>query len=759
VNFRLTVLAASLGWALTAQTASAPAITPLPSLHAINNTVAAQGQTVAFEASVLYSRGYENLLFVQDGHDAIFVRPPDHTDWQPGDRVLVRGKLQASFRPLVVGQSVTLIRHGALPKPVPATFDELIRAKRDCMFVTVHAVVRAGDLVVSSTAPVRSARLQLITEGGHFEANVDTDDTNALKNLLDADVDISGAAAGKFDDKMQQTGIVLYVSSLAGITIREQAHASPWSLPITSMDRVLAVYHMNDLTPRVHVQGTITYYQPGSAVVLQDGSKSLWIETHTREPLQIGDQADATGFPDAHERLLTLTDGDIRDRQIFQPVKPQPATWHQLGYWSSNTPDGHMYDLVSIEGKVEAEVREASQDEYVLSSDGRLFTAIYRHPPVPGALPAMTQILQGSKIRVTGICVIVQANTINPGQEVPFNILVRSFDDISLVSNPPLLSVRNLLVLVGALLLVVLIGGARSWVRERRVRRKSAEAAYVERRRSGILEDINGSRPLAEIIEQITELVSFRLRGAPCWCQLADGTRFGNCPPRLSALRIVEEQIPTRSGPAAGIVLAAFDALTKSTPGESQVLTGAAALASVAIETRRLYSDLRHRSEFDQLTEIHNRFSFDKYIDLQIEEARQHGQTIGLIYIDLDKFKQVNDRYGHRVGDLYLQEVAQRMKKQLRSRDMLARLGGDEFSVLLSMVRTRAVAEDIVDRLNRCFDEPFIIEECAIYGSASVGLALYPDDGTTRDSLLSAADATMYLAKNSKKPADIPVAC
>jgi diguanylate cyclase (GGDEF)-like protein len=306
---------------------------------------------------------------------------------------------------------------------------------------------------------------------------------------------------------------------------------------------------------------------------------------------------------------------------------------------------------------------------------------------------------------------------------------------------------------------VVLIGGARSWVRERRVRRKSAEAAYVERRRSGILEDINGSRPLAEIIEQITELVSFRLRGAPCWCQLADGTRFGNCPPRLSALRIVEEQIPTRSGPAAGIVLAAFDALTKSTPGESQVLTGAAALASVAIETRRLYSDLRHRSEFDQLTEIHNRFSFDKYIDLQIEEARQHGQTIGLIYIDLDKFKQVNDRYGHRVGDLYLQEVAQRMKKQLRSRDMLARLGGDEFSVLLSMVRTRAVAEDIVDRLNRCFDEPFIIEECAIYGSASVGLALYPDDGTTRDSLLSAADATMYLAKNSKKPADIPVAC
>ena len=65
--------------------------------------------------------------------------------------------------------------------------------------------------------------------------------------------------------------------------------------PPSDMDRILAVYHMSDLTPRVRVEGIITYYQPGSSIVLQDGSKSLWIQTHTREPLQIGDQADATG--------------------------------------------------------------------------------------------------------------------------------------------------------------------------------------------------------------------------------------------------------------------------------------------------------------------------------------------------------------------------------------------------------------------------------------------------------------------------------
>ena len=136
----------------------------------------------------------------------------------------------------------------------------------------------------------------------------------------------------------------------------------------------------------------------------------------------------------------------------------------------------------------------------------------------------------------------------------------------------------------------------------------------------------------------------------------------------------------------------------------------AVALTALAIETRRLYADLLHRSEFDLLTDIHNRFSLDKYLDRHIEEARQNAGIFGLIYIDLDKFKQVNDVYGHQVGDLYLQEVALRMKRQLRNVDMLARLGGDEFAVLLPLVRNRAKVEEIAQRLEHSFDEPFIIE-------------------------------------------------
>ncbi|MGA2219634.1 MAG: GGDEF domain-containing protein, partial [Terracidiphilus sp.] len=148
----------------------------------------------------------------------------------------------------------------------------------------------------------------------------------------------------------------------------------------------------------------------------------------------------------------------------------------------------------------------------------------------------------------------------------------------------------------------------------------------------------------------------------------------------------------------------------------------------MAVETRRLCDDLLHRSEFDRLTGIHNRFSLEKYVDALIEEARGNAGIFGLIYIDLDDFKRVNDLYGHRVGDLYLQEVALRMKRQLRSHDMLARLGGGELAVV-SVVRSRAIVREVAGRLERCFNNPFTVDGYSLRGSASVGLALYPRDG------------------------------
>jgi diguanylate cyclase (GGDEF)-like protein len=196
------------------------------------------------------------------------------------------------------------------------------------------------------------------------------------------------------------------------------------------------------------------------------------------------------------------------------------------------------------------------------------------------------------------------------------------------------------------------------------------------------------------------------------------------------------------------MIYAAFDPIPKPSPDEVEALSMAARLATLAVETRRLYSDLRHRSEFDLLTDIHNRFSLDKHLELLIDEARKNAGVFGLIYIDLNKFKHVNDVYGHSVGDFYLQQVSMRMKGQLRAGDLLARLGGDEFAVLVTAVHTREDVEEIAGRLEHCFDNPFAVEDALISGSASVGVALYPEGVSTRDSLVSAADSEMYAKKH-----------
>ena len=125
-------------------------LTTLRALHALNNEQASRELPVAFEATVTYFPGYDNLLFVQDGDVAIFVLATTNAKLVPGDRVLVKGTTQQSFRPIVISKNITVLRHDTVPKPVPATFDELISAERDCKLVSVRAVIRTADLRINS---------------------------------------------------------------------------------------------------------------------------------------------------------------------------------------------------------------------------------------------------------------------------------------------------------------------------------------------------------------------------------------------------------------------------------------------------------------------------------------------------------------------------------------------------------------------------------------------------------------------------------
>ena len=739
-----------LGWSIAA-TAEPALLTTLQAAAALTNAEASQHQPVLFDATVTYYRDYSNNLFVQDGDSAIYVHPSVRSKLNPGDRIRVQGYLHESFRPYIEGANITFLSHGSLPKPLQPSFEEMIDAKTDCKLVTVHAVIQSADLVPNLQTPISSTEVSIRLDGGQATATIDSDDPTRLKDLLDAEVELTGVQSGLFDNKMQETGILLHLHSLDQVQILKRAQVDPWSIPITPMDRAFTGYRGNDLSVRQRMRGTITYYQPGVALVLQDGSRSIWIDTDSWLPLHVGAVAEAIGFPEVANGFLKLTRAEIHETLSQAPVTPSLFTWRQLAL-GGNMGHGHLFDLVSMEGVVVTQVRQATQDEYVLESDGHLLSAIIRHPASSSQIPLapMLQIPVGTHLRVSGICILTDANPFNG--EVPFNILMRNVNDVVVVARPPWLNVRHLMLIVGLLLCVVIAIGVRGWAVERRVRHKTAALAYLERRRSRILEAINGSKPLAEIIEQITEVVSYRLQGAPCWCEIRDGARFGNVPPNLTSLRVVQKEILSRVGPPLGTFYTCCDALTKPCAEPAEALTMGAGLAALAIETRRLYADLLRRSEFDLLTDIQNRFSMEKHLDELIDRARETAGIFGLIYIDLDGFKQVNDRYGHQVGDLYLQQAAARMKHQLRPGDILARLGGDEFAVLVPTVRSRSDVQEIALRLERCFDAPFAAQGFVIEGSASVGIALYPEDASTRDALLRISDAAMYTAKHSREP-------
>jgi diguanylate cyclase (GGDEF)-like protein len=740
--FGMTMVAASPALALAAPPGT---ITSLATLHSLNNDEAARSIPAAFEATVTYYVKGSSGLFVQDGGFAIYVEAPENLTLVPGDRILVRGKTSAGFRPDIVADSVTVVGHRAVPSPVAARYTQLVRSELDCMRVKVRGKVRSADLVTYGNVP--TLYLELSIDGGPVNAIINSADVSVLGKLPGAEVEVAGSAGAIFDAKRQLTGAILKVPALSDVKILNEFPTGPGALPITPMDHILAHFYVRDLSERVRVEGTITYYLPGAAVVLQNDASSLWIETKDQQPHTIGDRATALGYPAARNGVLTLTAAEVEDSHQRSPIAPQRIDSDEL-YSGTNA-----FNLISIEGQIVKEGRERYEDTYLLSAGGNLFSVVYRHidENLGFELPPMKQVPLGATVRITGIASVSYGA--NPFEgPADFNVLLRSFDDIVVVAKPSWRNVHNLTWLVEVLLAVIFIIAIRViWI-ERQARLRNATMAYFERRRGKILEDINNSRPLAEILESINELVSTRLGGAPCWIQVKDGATLGNFLSENSqvGLRVVEEPIPSRSGPALGAIFAVFDPHTKPRADEIESLARAAGLARLAIETSRIYSDLVHRSEFDLLTDIHNRFSFEKQIETAIEAARQSARIFGLLFVDLDDFKQVNDQFGHHSGDLYLQEVALRMKYHLRPGDILARLGGDEFAVILPNVRSRASVQEVTIRLESGFEQPFTLGGCRVQGTASIGIALYPADGATRDSLLSAADAAMYVAKQTK---------
>lgn len=166
-------------------------------------------------------------------------------------------------------------------------------------------------------------------------------------------------------------------------------------------------------------------------------------------------------------------------------------------------------------------------------------------------------------------------------------------------------------------------------------------------------------------------------------------------------------------------------------------------------ERKKAEEDLRFLASFDTLTGLPNRTLFQDRLNHAITQAHRANNIVALLFLDLDRFKHINDSMGHHVGDLLLKAVARRLQNAVRDGDTVARLGGDEFTIILEGVAKTKAATLISEKVLRAFQTPFLLDDKTLTISTSIGISLYPNDADNADSLIKFADTAMYHAKSS----------
>jgi diguanylate cyclase (GGDEF)-like protein len=322
-----------------------------------------------------------------------------------------------------------------------------------------------------------------------------------------------------------------------------------------------------------------------------------------------------------------------------------------------------------------------------------------------------------------------------------------------------------------------------------------------EKARNRIMELLVTNQPLGLVLDEIARMVCAEISGAVCVIALHRGpphksqrchivSAFGASPAMVAALQTeyaipfevwrgstefrrpaedpawknllgrLEEPAPaairTRAvgGPDRnlGACLVFENSQTAPEPSSASLsgfdpIEHATRLAQLAIEHSRFCDELNYQAHHDSLTGLPNRVLFEDRLLQAVAEARNVNRRVAILYIDLDRFKQINDTMSHRVGDLFLAEIAARIARAVRPGDTVARIGGDEFNVLVTNIGDTAEIEALANRILEALREPALIEGRSIVGSASIGISVFPDDGADPEELQRQADAAMYCAK------------
>jgi diguanylate cyclase (GGDEF)-like protein/PAS domain S-box-containing protein len=323
-----------------------------------------------------------------------------------------------------------------------------------------------------------------------------------------------------------------------------------------------------------------------------------------------------------------------------------------------------------------------------------------------------------------------------------------------------------------------------NWVAVQRETTQRKRAEDLERDRNRVLEMVARNGEIEIILNQLAELVERQCPDLRCsvlllrngeLVQVAGATlsseavrgvqdlgagavpgssklsRFPLPAPRPSTGSNWSVPILSASGATLGAFAVACSVRRKPLPEELGLIAKSSQLAAIAIEQRQLTDKLAYQAQHDTLTGLPNRALFGDRLQRALAQARRQGWLAAVLFVDLDRFKQINDTLGHSVGDALLQQVAHRLEGCIRRTDTLARMGGDEFTVLLTELHDQQYVLTVAQKLLDALQMPFQIDTFELFVTASIGIGVYPRDGRDAATLQRNADSAMYCAKNRGK--------
>ena len=787
-------------------TAGATLTTAL-AVHQLPLSAAQRAYPVHLRAVVTYFDAGNHLLFVQDPSDGIFVElsEKEKASMQAGDEVEVTGVTTADFAPDVAKARIRVLGHPGLPAPETGRFGSANWGREDCHWLEIEGIVQG-------VAQGRADTLLTIAWGKNsFKAHV-LAPPESLAHLLDADVAVRGVCGALFNGKHQMLGIQMFVPGAECIRVLRAPAPDPFSLAPTPIADLLQFSRASNMGHRVRLRGTVTYPNLSGTSWVQDATGGVMLQDRDAEGLAAGDRVDVVGFPAIAGFGPAVHGAEVKRLQAGAPPSPMRIT-------AQDAMKGEFDDqLVQIEGKLVDRLQQPGEQVLVIESGEMVFNASLPSRGVAQSLQPGTRLrLTGiCSVEVEQSHDLILPHAFRLLLRSPADIVILGVPPwLTADRVAPILGGAAVFLIAALAWVVLLHKRVRAQTltlsaqtlqvqaahqRTRHALQKACEAEALGLDSQRILELIARDEPVDLIVDHIAEAVALHCEGAVCaillgrphspqvcvvpalpggWLEalkridvrsvsfspeFREPKRFSDDP---AWAEFIDSQQNARfrtfcsapiivDGATAGAVAAFFREDKRSAEAQCAQLGLWCNIAALAIDRRRLHDQLSHRAQHDGLTGLPNRALLYERLEVEIERAARGANLLGLLYIDLNGFKQINDTYGHDAGDVVLRETAGRMTHGVRRGDTVARIGGDEFVVLLPLLSRRDDAEQIADKIVKALREPIYSNQQRLSVNASIGIAIWPFDGDRADPLLRFADAQMY-AEKRRRWYDAPV--